>query len=73
MSRRPSAAHPLTTRIRYTTMVVRFDDEDIADVVCGDKDYYDRGRRTSRTSSRREKAATNLNLVTTRGRCIRSC
>ena len=30
----------LNTRVRYTTMVVLPDGEDILDVVCGDKDFW---------------------------------
>ena len=31
---------PLQTKLRYTTMVVLPDDEEILDVVCGDKDFW---------------------------------
>ena len=30
----------LQTRLRYTTMIVLPDDEEILDVVCGDKDFW---------------------------------
>jgi len=48
---------PLQTRLRYTTMVVLPDSEEILDVICGDKDFWSSARRTtSRTSSRRRRA-----------------
>src|SRR5205823_6050566 len=31
---------PLTTKIRYTTMIVLPDDEEILDVVVGDRDFW---------------------------------
>jgi type IV secretion system protein VirB9 len=60
---------PLTTRIRYTTMVVLPDDEDIVDVVCGDKDYWviAATQNIAHIKPAKDGAATNLNLVTTRG------
>jgi type IV secretion system protein VirB9 len=60
---------PLTTRIRYTTMVLLPDDEEIVDVVCGDKDYWviAATQNIAHIKPAREGAATNLNLVTTRG------
>ena len=60
---------PLTTRLRYTTMVLLPDDEEIVDVVCGDKDYWviAATQNIAHIKPAREGAATNLNLVTTRG------
>src|ERR1700737_485895 len=31
---------PLQTRLRYTTMIVLPEDDEILDVICGDKDYW---------------------------------
>ena len=31
---------PLNTKIRYTTMILLPDEEEILDVVCGDKDFW---------------------------------
>ena len=31
---------PLQTRLRYTTMIVLPEDEEILDVICGDKDFW---------------------------------
>src|SRR3989442_7460531 len=31
---------PLQTRIRYTTMVILPEDEEVLDVVCGDRDFW---------------------------------
>jgi type IV secretory pathway VirB9-like protein len=31
---------PLTTKLRYTTMILLPDQEEILDVVCGDRDYW---------------------------------
>jgi type IV secretion system protein VirB9 len=60
---------PLTTRIRFTTMVVLPEDDEIVDVVCGDKDYWviAATQNIAHIKPAREGAATNLNLVTTRG------
>ena len=41
---------PLQTRLRYTTMIVLPDGEEILDVICGDKDFWViTPPRTSRT------------------------
>jgi hypothetical protein len=31
---------PLQTRLRFTTMIVLPDGEDVLDVICGDKDFW---------------------------------
>ena len=36
----PHSLIPLQTRLRYTTMVVLPDGEEILDVICGDKDFW---------------------------------
>src|SRR6266516_563133 len=53
----------LHTRIRYTTMVI------LPDVVCGDRDFWviSAAQNIAHIKPAKEGAATNLNLVTTRG------
>src|SRR6266581_3543673 len=59
----------LHTRIRYTTMVILPDDEEILDVVCGDRDFWviSAAQNIAHIKPAKEGAATNLNLVTARG------
>jgi type IV secretory pathway VirB9-like protein len=59
----------LHTRIRYTTMVILPDDEEILDVICGDRDFWviSAAQNIAHIKPAKESAATNLNLVTTRG------
>src|SRR5438067_13713717 len=59
----------LHTRIRYTTMVILPGDEEILDVVCGDRDFWviSAAQNIAHIKPAKEAAATNLNLVTTRG------
>ena len=60
---------PLNTKVRYTTMVILPDDEEILDVVCGDKDFWiiSAAQNIAHVKPAKEGAATNLNLVTTSG------
>src|SRR5687768_4528088 len=60
---------PLHTKIRYTTMVVLPDEEEILDVICGDRDFWvvSATQNVAHVKPAKEGAATNLNLVTTRG------
>jgi type IV secretion system protein VirB9 len=60
---------PLTTRVRYTTMVVLPPAEEILDIVCGDKDYWiiSAAQNVAHIKPAREGASTNLNLVTASG------
>src|SRR3954471_12618142 len=60
---------PLNTRLRYTTMVVLPDGEDILDVVCGDKDFWiiSAAQNIAHVKPAKEGAATNMNLVTASG------
>jgi type IV secretory pathway VirB9-like protein len=60
---------PLQTRVRYTTMIVLPDDEEILDVVCGDKDFWviTATHNIAHVKPAKEGASTNLNLVTTDG------
>jgi type IV secretory pathway VirB9-like protein len=59
----------LNTRVRYTTMVVLPDGEDILDVVCGDKDFWiiSAAQNIAHVKPAKDSAATNMNLVTATG------
>src|ERR1051326_3589598 len=65
----PRSVIPLDTRLRYTTMVILPDGEDILDVVCGDRDFWviSAAQNIAHIKPAKEAAATNLNLVTSRG------
>jgi type IV secretion system protein VirB9 len=60
---------PLQTRLRYTTMIVLPDREEILDVICGDKDFWviTSTHNMAHVKPAKEGAATNLNLVTASG------
>lgn len=60
---------PLQTRLRYTTMIVLPEGEEILDVVCGDKDFWviSAAQNIAHVKPAKEGAATNLNLVTGSG------
>src|SRR5438093_10620036 len=60
----------LNTKIRYTTMIVLPEGEEILDVVCGDKDFWviSATQNIAHVKPAKEGAATNLNLVTASGR-----
>jgi type IV secretory pathway VirB9-like protein len=60
---------PLQTRVRYTTMIVLPDEEEILDVVCGDRDFWvvTATQNIAHVKPAKEGAATNLNLVTASG------
>lgn len=60
---------PLQTRLRYTTMVVLPEGEEILDVVCGDKDWWviSATHNVAHIKPAKEAATTNLNLVTNAG------
>jgi len=59
----------LQTRLRYTTMIVLPDGEEILDVICGDKDFWivSSTHNIAHVKPAKEGAATNLNLVTGSG------
>jgi type IV secretory pathway VirB9-like protein len=59
----------LQTRVRYTTMVVLPEGEEILDVICGDKDFWviSATHNLAHVKPAKEGAATNLNLVTASG------
>lgn len=60
---------PLQTRLRYTTMIVLPESEEILDVICGDKDFWivSSTQNIAHVKPAKENAATNLNLVTKSG------
>src|ERR1700709_453496 len=60
---------PLQTRLRYTTMIVLPDGEDILDVICGDKDFWviSAAQNMAHVKPAKEGTSTNLNLVTASG------
>jgi type IV secretion system protein VirB9 len=59
----------LQTRLRYTTMIVLPEDEEILDVICGDKDFWiiSATHNIAHVKPAKDGATTNLNLVTGRG------
>ncbi len=65
VSASPRSLIPLQTRLRYTTMVVLPDGEEILDVICGDKDFWviTATHNIAHVKPAKEGAATNLNLV----------
>ena len=60
---------PLNTKLRYTTMVLLPEGEEILDVVCGDRDFWviSATQNIAHVKPAKEGAATNLNLVTASG------
>ena len=60
---------PLQTRLRYTTMVVLPEGEEILDVICGDKDFWviSATHNLAHVKPAKEGASTNMNLVTASG------
>ena len=59
----------LQTRLRYTTMVLLPDGEEILDVICGDRDFWviTATHNIAHVKPAKEGAATNMNLVTASG------
>lgn len=59
----------LNTKLRFTTMIVLPEDEEILDVICGDKDFWviSAAQNIAHVKPAKEGAATNLNLVTSSG------
>jgi type IV secretion system protein VirB9 len=60
---------PLNTKLRYTTMVVLPQDEEILDVICGDRDFWviSATQNIAHVKPAKDRAMTNLNLVTASG------
>ena len=69
MSASPRSLIPLQTRLRYTTMIVLPEGEEILDVICGDRDFWviSATHNIAHVKPAKEGAATNLNLVTASG------
>ena len=61
--RRRGALITLQTRLRYTTMIVLPEGEEILDVICGDKDFWviTSTQNIAHVKPAKEGAATNLN------------
>lgn len=59
----------LQTRLRYTTMIVLPDNDEILDVICGDRDFWviSATQNIAHVKPAKAGAATNLNLVTASG------
>src|SRR5262249_58397541 len=59
----------LATKIRYTTMIILPAEEEILDVLCGDKEFWviTAAHNMAHLKPAKEGAATNLNLVTASG------
>jgi type IV secretory pathway VirB9-like protein len=60
---------PLETRLRYTTMIVLPEREEILDVICGDRDFWviTATQNIAHVKPAKAGAETNLNLVTNSG------
>jgi type IV secretory pathway VirB9-like protein len=60
---------PLQTRLRYTTMVVLPEGDEILDVLCGDRDFWviSATQNIAHVKPAKAGAETNLNLVTSSG------
>src|SRR3977135_2014184 len=65
----PRTLIQLQTRLRYTTMIVLPEGEDILDVICGDKDFWvvSATQNMAHVKPAKEGASTNLHLVTRSG------
>src|SRR2546421_7145881 len=65
----PRTLIPLQTRVRYTTMIVLPEGEEILDVICGDKDWWivNATQNMAHVKPAKEGSSTNLNLVTGTG------
>ena len=59
----------LQTRLRYTTMIILPEGEEILDVICGDKDFWviTATQNIAHVKPAKEGTSTNLNLVTAKG------
>jgi hypothetical protein len=60
---------PLTTKLRFTTMIILPAYEQLQEVICGDSDYWiiSAAGNIAHIKPAKEGATTNLNLVTTSG------
>ena len=59
----------LNTKVRYTTMILLPEGEEILDVVCGDRDFWviSAAQNIAHVKPAKEGASTNLNLITASG------
>jgi type IV secretory pathway VirB9-like protein len=59
----------LNTRLRFTTMIILPQDEQLEEVICGDSDYWiiSAANNIAHIKPAKQGAVTNLNLVTTAG------
>ncbi|MEP7309339.1 MAG: TrbG/VirB9 family P-type conjugative transfer protein [Acidobacteriota bacterium] len=59
----------ITSKVRFSTMIILPEGEEIMDVVCGDKEFWviNAARNIAHVKPAKEGAATNLNLVTVSG------
>ena len=69
VSASPRSLITLQTRLRYTTMIVLPDGEEILDVLCGDRDFWviSATQNIAHVKPAKAGAETNLNLVTSSG------
>src|SRR5215203_3601152 len=60
---------PLNTRLRYTTMIVLPEGDEILDIICGDRDFWvvSAVQNVAHVKPAKADAETNLNLVTAQG------
>jgi type IV secretion system protein VirB9 len=60
---------PLHTKVRFTTMIMLPEGEEILDVVCGDRDFWviSAAQNIAHVKPAKEGASTNLNLVAASG------
>ena len=65
----PRTVVPIEARLRFTTMVILPEGEEILDVICGDKDFWivSGAQNFAYIKPAKERASTNLNLVTASG------
>jgi type IV secretory pathway VirB9-like protein len=70
VSYNPRSVVPVHARLRFTTMIILPEDEEILDFVCGDKDFWvvSGAENLAYVKPAKAGAATNLNLVTASGR-----
>jgi type IV secretion system protein VirB9 len=65
----PRSLIALTTKLRYTTLIVLPDEEEILDIVCGDRDFWiiSSTQHIAHVKPAKAGAETNMNIVTASG------
>ena len=60
---------PITAKVRYSTMIVLPEGDDIMEAICGDKEFWpvEATRHMAMVKPSKEGATTNLHLITARG------